>query len=60
MIDAIIQFFINHLSELISGTIGGMVGGSIAISWNNHISNKKIFQNNKNINNSQIAQSINQ
>ena len=59
MIDAIIQFFITHLSELISGTIGGIVGSGITISWNKHISNKKISQNNKNINNSQITQSIN-
>lgn len=60
MIDAIIQFFINHLSELISGTIGGIVGSGITISWNKYISNKKISQNNKNINNSQITQSVNQ
>lgn len=60
MIDVIIQFFINHLSELISGTIGGIIGSGITISWNKYISNKKTSQNNKNINNSQITQSVNQ
>ena len=54
------QFFTNYLSELISGTIGGIVGSGITISWNKYISNKKNSQNSKNINNSQITQSVNQ
>ncbi len=60
MINVIIQFLINHLSELISGTIGGIVGSGITLSWNKYISNKQNSQNNKNINNSQITQSVNQ
>ncbi len=56
MIDAIIQFFINHLSELISGTIGGIVGSGITISCNKYIYRNQISLDNKQGKNSRNVQ----